>query len=70
MQNTVIAMFLTCFFFFFFFVNRPQESGENVINCHPLQGSPKRPKKLLAMEAESLKLRHQKTSVSNQYFNL
>lgn len=41
---------------------KPQESGENVINCHPLQGSPKRPKNLVAMEAESLKLRHQKIS--------
>lgn len=50
-------------------VNRPQESGENVINCHPFQGSPKRPKNLVAMEAESLKLRHQKISVSNWYFS-
>ncbi|PNF24823.1 Endoplasmic reticulum lectin 1 [Cryptotermes secundus] len=41
---------------------KPQESGENVINCHPFQGSPKRPKNLVAMEAESLKLRHQKIS--------
>lgn len=39
---------------------KPQESGENIINCHPVEGSPKKPKNLIAMEAESLKLRHQK----------
>jgi len=39
---------------------KPQESGENIINCHPIEGSPRRPKNLIAMEAESLKLRHQK----------
>jgi hypothetical protein len=66
MRNSLIAVFLTSFSF----VNRPQETGEYVINCYPLQGSPKRPKNLLAMEAESLKLRHQKISVSNWYFNL
>ncbi|KAJ4443520.1 hypothetical protein ANN_05192 [Periplaneta americana] len=42
---------------------KPQESGENIINCHPVEGSPKKPKNLIAMEAESLKLRHQKITV-------
>ncbi|KAK6636161.1 hypothetical protein RUM43_009813 [Polyplax serrata] len=41
---------------------RPQESGENVINCHPLDNSPKKPKNLLQLEAESLKLMHQKAN--------
>nr|CAD7446825.1 unnamed protein product [Timema bartmani] len=40
----------------------PQESGENVINCHPLERAAKKPKSLLAMEAESLKLKHQKVT--------
>ncbi|XP_021916263.1 endoplasmic reticulum lectin 1 isoform X2 [Zootermopsis nevadensis] len=39
---------------------KPRESGENVISCHPVEGSPNKPKNLIAMEAESLKLRHQK----------
>ncbi|XP_068085318.1 endoplasmic reticulum lectin 1 isoform X2 [Anabrus simplex] len=41
---------------------KPQESGENIINCHPLEGTPKKPKDLLALEAESLKLKQQKIS--------
>ncbi|KAK7864622.1 hypothetical protein R5R35_012401 [Gryllus longicercus] len=41
---------------------KPQESGENIINCHSLEGSPKKPKELLALEAESLKLKQQKIS--------
>lgn len=43
---------------------RPQESGEHVINCHPVGNSAKKPKSLLQLEAESLKLRHQKSNVS------
>ncbi|XP_059478283.1 endoplasmic reticulum lectin 1 isoform X2 [Neocloeon triangulifer] len=39
---------------------RPQETGENQVSCYPLESSPKKPKNLIAMEAESLKLRHQK----------
>ncbi|XP_065345268.1 endoplasmic reticulum lectin 1 isoform X1 [Cloeon dipterum] len=39
---------------------RPQETGEHQISCYPLESSPKKPKNLLAMEAESLRLRHQK----------
>ncbi|KAL0267438.1 UNVERIFIED_CONTAM: hypothetical protein PYX00_009710 [Menopon gallinae] len=39
---------------------RPQESGERVINCQPIGNTPKKPKSLLQLEAESLKLRHQK----------
>ncbi|PSN40562.1 Endoplasmic reticulum lectin 1 [Blattella germanica] len=41
---------------------KPQESGENIINCLPVEGSPKKPKNLIQMEAESLKLRHQKVT--------
>nr|CAD7193930.1 unnamed protein product [Timema douglasi] len=41
---------------------QPQESGENVINCHPLERAAKKPRSLLAMEAESLKLKHQKVT--------
>nr|CAD7399726.1 unnamed protein product [Timema cristinae] len=43
---------------------KPQESGENVINCHPLERAAKKPRSLLAMEAESLKLKHQKITGS------
>ncbi|XP_063240269.1 endoplasmic reticulum lectin 1 [Bacillus rossius redtenbacheri] len=39
---------------------RPQESDENPINCFALEGTPKKPRNLVAMEAESIKLRHQK----------
>lgn len=53
-------IFQLCFFLF----DRPRESGENVISCHPVEGSPNKPKNLIAMEAESLKLRHQKITVS------
>lgn len=45
------------------FVSRPKESGENQIHCLPLEGSPKKPRSLLQMEAESLKLRHQRILV-------
>jgi endoplasmic reticulum lectin 1 len=54
---------------FFFFSDRPQESGENIINCHPVEGSPKKPKNLIAMEAESLKQRHQKFTVNHCHVN-
>lgn len=36
---------------------KPQESGENQITCTPLDGSPKKPRNLLKMQAESAKLR-------------
>ncbi|XP_046389188.1 endoplasmic reticulum lectin 1 isoform X2 [Ischnura elegans] len=39
---------------------RAQESGENIINCLPYENSPKKPRDLLNLEAESLKLRFQK----------
>ena len=42
---------------------KPQDTGENEINCKPLENAPKKPKALAAMEIESLKLRHQKVSV-------
>ncbi|XP_044731574.1 endoplasmic reticulum lectin 1 [Chrysoperla carnea] len=38
---------------------KPKETEENAINCVPLDGNPKKPKSLLAMEAESIKLRQQ-----------
>lgn len=41
-----------------------QETTENAINCLPLENSPKKPKSLLAMEVESMKLRYQKLMVS------
>ncbi|XP_070496411.1 endoplasmic reticulum lectin 1 isoform X2 [Chironomus tepperi] len=37
-----------------------QETTENAINCLPLDNSPKKPKSLLGMEVESMKLRYQK----------
>ncbi|XP_012271255.1 endoplasmic reticulum lectin 1 isoform X2 [Orussus abietinus] len=36
----------------------PQDTGENEINCRPVNGAPRKPKALSAMDAESLKLRH------------
>lgn len=41
---------------------KPQDTGENEINCRPVNNAPKRPRSLIAMEAESLKLRHQKVT--------
>ncbi|XP_051166804.1 endoplasmic reticulum lectin 1 isoform X2 [Leptopilina boulardi] len=39
---------------------KPQNTGENDINCRPVDDAPKRPRSLSQLEAESLKLRHQK----------
>lgn len=39
---------------------KPQETGDHPINCLPLEGTPKKPHSLLKIEAESLKLRHQR----------
>jgi hypothetical protein len=70
MGYKVVLHYFTAFFgYICFLFNRPRESGENIINCHPVEGSPNKPKNLIAMEAESLKLRHQKITVSNYYFN-
>ncbi|KOC69075.1 Endoplasmic reticulum lectin 1 [Habropoda laboriosa] len=41
---------------------RPQATGENEINCHPVDNAPMKPKSLVAMEIESLKLRYQKVT--------
>lgn len=41
-----------------------QETTENAISCIPLENSPKKPKSLLGMEVESMKLRYQKLMVS------
>lgn len=43
---------------------RPQESGENIINCVPHEGNPKKPKSLLLAEADSLKLQEPVIEVS------
>lgn len=39
---------------------KPQDSGENDINCYPLENSPKKPRSLLEMKVESYKFRHKK----------
>ncbi|KAJ1519680.1 hypothetical protein ONE63_004943 [Megalurothrips usitatus] len=39
---------------------KPHTTSENLINCHALDSSPKKPRNLLQLEAESLKLRHTK----------
>ncbi|KAK2575733.1 hypothetical protein KPH14_012121 [Odynerus spinipes] len=41
---------------------KPQDSGENEIECRPVESAPKKPRALVAMEMESLKLRHQKVT--------
>ena len=41
-----------------------QETKDNEINCIPLENAPKKPKSLLAMEVESMKLRYQKLMVN------
>ena len=48
---------------------RPHDSGENKINCVALESSPKKPKNLLAIEVESMKIRYQKLSVSSFSIN-
>lgn len=44
---------------------RPQEASENTINCIPVGDSPKKPRNLLALEAESLKLHHQSVRLTH-----
>lgn len=46
---------------------KPQDTGENKINCRPLDNAPKKPRSLMALEAESVKLRHQKVMVINTF---
>lgn len=43
---------------------KPQETGENLINCRPVDKAPKKPRSLIALEAESLKLKHEKMTVN------
>ncbi|CAK9794917.1 Endoplasmic reticulum lectin 1 [Anthophora quadrimaculata] len=38
---------------------KPQVAGENEINCHPVDNAPMKPRSLVAMEIESLKLRYE-----------
>lgn len=47
-----------------------QETKENAINCVPLENAPKKPKSLLALEVESMKLRYQKLMVLMPPFKL
>lgn len=47
---------------------KPRDTGENEINCRPLDQAPKKPKALKTMERESLKLQHQKTTVKLDVF--
>lgn len=47
---------------------KPQETEEKKINCRPLGDAPKKPRSMMALEAESAKLRHQKVSVIFIYF--
>ncbi|XP_065079018.1 endoplasmic reticulum lectin 1-like isoform X2 [Ochlerotatus camptorhynchus] len=39
---------------------KPQDNEENKVNCYPLGNSPKKPKNLLMMEIESMKIKYQK----------
>lgn len=41
-----------------------KDSKENQIECRPINTAPKKPRALVAMEMESLKLRHQKVMVN------
>lgn len=41
-----------------------QETKDNAINCVPVDNAPKKPKALLSLEVESMKLRYQKLMVS------
>ncbi|XP_012060048.1 PREDICTED: endoplasmic reticulum lectin 1 [Atta cephalotes] len=38
---------------------KPQDTGENQITCQPVDNAPKKPKSLMMMELESLKIRQQ-----------
>ncbi|CAL7934550.1 unnamed protein product [Xylocopa violacea] len=40
----------------------PQATGENEINCYPLKNAADKPRSLIAMEIESMKLRYQKVT--------
>ncbi|XP_046591251.1 endoplasmic reticulum lectin 1 isoform X1 [Neodiprion lecontei] len=48
---------------------KAQDSGENVIDCRPVDNAPKKPRSLVALEAESLKLRHEKVTSTLQKLN-
>lgn len=45
---------------------KPQDTGENEITCLPVDTAPKKPKALMSMELESLKMRHQQARVNLQ----
>jgi len=45
---------------------KPQDTGENQITCQPVDNAPKKPKSLMMLEVESLKMRLQQTRVNLQ----
>lgn len=45
---------------------RPKGTEENIINCQPIQKSPRKPKALVIMETESFLLRHQRPTDDKQ----
>lgn len=45
---------------------KPSDTGENEITCQPVGNAPKKPKSLMAMEQESLKMRHQQARVNQR----
>ncbi|XP_012252600.2 endoplasmic reticulum lectin 1 isoform X2 [Athalia rosae] len=49
---------------------KPQETGENLINCRPVDNAPKKPKSLIALEAESSKLRHERITDGETRFRV
>lgn len=51
----------------FIFIYRPKNAGEKDICCTPFSGTAKKPARLLAMEAESFKLRHEQFLVRDTY---
>lgn len=50
---------------------KPQETGENIINCLPLDDSPKKPRNLMKMQQESAKLRRKEVeTIRLEFFPL
>lgn len=45
---------------------KPSDTGENEITCQPVDSAPKKPKSLMMMEQESLKMRHQQARDDKQ----
>ncbi|TGZ47006.1 Endoplasmic reticulum lectin 1 [Temnothorax longispinosus] len=45
---------------------KPQDTGENEITCLPVDNAPRKPKSLMVMELDSLKMRHQQARDDKQ----